>query len=136
MTARLIEGQFPPYDRVIPQSSTTQVTVDSQDFKTAVEFVSLMSRETEYNTVKFIFADGGIEISSNSPEVGGAVKNVEAQIEGDELEISFNVDYILDVLRVIESKYIKIALNDKFSPAAFTEPENNNYVYVATPVRA
>ncbi len=136
VNSRLIEGQFPPYDRVIPSSSTTRVNVSTADFKNAVEFVSLMSKETEYNTVKFVFSGDGIEISSNSPEVGGAVKNVEAQVEGDDLEISFNVDYIADVLRVIDSPRVHIALNDRYSPAAFTEPENENYIYVATPVRA
>ncbi len=136
VNARLIEGQFPPYDRVIPSSSTTNVTVDSNAFKNAVELVSLMSRETEYNTVKFVFGNGGIEISSNSPEVGGATTNVEAQVNGDDLSISFNVNYILDVLKVIDSPQVDIALNDKYSPAAFTEPGNDNYIYVATPVRA
>ena len=136
VNSRLIEGTFPPYDRVIPSSSTTQVAVDSAEFKNAVEFVSLMSKETEYNTVKLVFGNDGIEISSNSPEVGGAIKNVEAQVEGEELEISFNVDYISDVMRVIESKQVNIALNDRYSPAAFTEPDNDNYIYIATPVRA
>ena len=136
VNSRLIEGQFPPYDRVIPSESTTQVRVDSAEFRHAVEFVALMSKETEYNTVKFVFSDGGIEISSNSPEVGGAVKNIEAQIEGDDLEISFNANYIVDVLKVFDAKEINIALNDKFSPAKFTEPENENYIYIATPVRA
>ena len=133
VNARLIEGQFPPYDRVIPSSSTTNVTVDSNAFKNAVELVSLMSRETEYNTVKFVFGNGGIEISSNSPEVGGATTNVEAEVSGED---SFNVNYILDVLKVIDSPKVDIALNDRYSPAAFTEPGNDNYIYVATPVRA
>lgn len=136
VNSRLIEGQFPPYDRVIPQSSTTRVNVDVSEFKEAVDLIALMSRETEYNTVKFVFSNGNVEISSNSPEVGGAVKNVEAQIDGDDLEISFNVDYIADILRVADSSRINIALNDKYSPAAFTEPDNDDYVYVATPVRA
>ena len=136
MTARLIEGQFPPYDRVIPPSSTTFVNVDTKEFKNAVEFVALMSKETEYNTVKLIFGNGGIEISSNSPEVGGAVKSVEAQIDGDELEISFNADYISDVLKVLDVKQVNIALNDRYSPAKFTEPDNDGYIYIATPVRA
>lgn len=135
VNSRLIEGMFPPYDKVIPSSSTTNVIVDSGEFKNAVEFVSLMSKETEYNTVKFFISDGGIEISSNSPEVGGAIKNVEAQIEGDDLEISFNANYIIDVMRVIDAKQVAIALNDKFSPAAFTEPNNDSYIYIATPVR-
>ena len=95
-----------------------------------------MTKESEYNTVKFTFNDGGIEISSNSPEIGDAVQIVEAEIDGEDMEISFNGSYIIDALKVIESKQLNIALNDKFSPAAFTEPDNDNYIYIATPVRA
>ena len=135
VNTRLIEGVFPPYERVIPTSSITYVKAETAEFRRAVDFVALMSRETEYNTVKFTFGNGNIEISSNSPEIGGAGQNIEAEIDGDDLEISFNVAYIADVLKVVESKQINIALNDKFSPAAFTEPDNDNYTYIATPVR-
>jgi DNA polymerase-3 subunit beta len=136
VNTRLVEGMFPPYEKVIPSSSSTNVKVDTAAFKKAVDFVSLMSKETEYNTVKFTFTDGGIEISSNSPEVGGAGQSIEAEIDGDDLEISFNVAYIADVLKIIDSKQLDIALNDRYSPAAFTEPDNDNYVYIATPVRS
>ena len=135
VNTRLIEGVFPPYERVIPTASITYVKAETAEFRRAVDFVALMSRETEYNTVKFTFGNGNIEISSNSPEIGGAGQNIEAEIDGDDLEISFNVAYIADVLKVVESKQINIALNDKFSPAAFTEPDNDNYTYIATPVR-
>lgn len=136
VSSRLIEGMFPPYDRVIPSTSTTRVTVNTEEFKSAVEFVALMSKETEYNTVKFVFGDNNIEVSSASPEIGGAVKNVEASIEGEDLEISFNVNYIVDVMRVIDSQKVNIGLTNRLSPAVFTEPDNDGYVYVATPVRA
>ena len=135
VTARLIEGLFPPYDRVIPTSSTTRVTVDTKDFKEAIELVALMSKETEYNTVKFVFNSDGIEISSDSPEIGGAVKTVEADCDGDDLTIAFNAGYIIDVLKIIDTAKVEISLNDQFSPAAFIEPGNENFVYIATPVR-
>ena len=135
VNSRLIEGQFPPYEKVIPASSDTHVTADTAEFKNALEFVSLMSKETEYNTVKFSFANDGIEISSNSPQVGDAVKNIEAQIDGADVSIAFNSNYIVDVMRVIDTKIVKIALNDKYSPTAFTEPDNPNFIYIATPVR-
>ncbi|MBR4152444.1 MAG: DNA polymerase III subunit beta [Selenomonadaceae bacterium] len=136
VNTRLIEGMFPPYEKVIPSSSSTKVKVDTAAFKKAVEFVALISKETEYNTVKFTFGDGGIKITSNSPEIGGAGQNVEAEIDGDDLEISFNVTYIADVLKIVDAKQLDIALNDKYSPAAFTEPGNDKYIYIATPVRA
>lgn len=135
VNSRLIEGMFPPYDRVIPPESSTQVVVNTAEFKAATELVALMSKETEYNTVKLVFADDGVEISSNSPEIGGVFKNVEAQINGEELEISFNVDYIVDVIRIIDTEEFIIELNDRYSPAKFTEPGNENYIYIATPVR-
>ena len=136
VNSRLIEGQFPPYGKVIPASSDTHVTVDSAEFKNALEFVSLISKENEYKAVKFSFGNDGVEISSNSPQVGDAAKSVEAQVDGADVSIAFNSNYILDVMRTIDSKIVKIALNGKYSPAAFTEPDNPNYVYVATPVRA
>lgn len=136
VSSRLIEGMFPPYDRVIPSTNTTLVTVDTAEFKAAVDFVALMSKETEYNTVKFTFGDNNIEVSSASPEIGGAVKHVKAEIDGEDLEISFNVNYIADVMRVIDSQKVNIGLTNRLSPAVFTEPDNDGYVYVATPVRA
>ena len=136
VNARLIEGQFPAYDRVIPTSSTTNVTVKRNDFKRVVEFIAPMAKENEYNTIKLVIEADNIELSANSPEAGGATWNVQAEVDGDELDISFNVEYIVDVLNVLDSENIIIALNDRFSPAAFTEPGNEDYVYVATPVRA
>ena len=135
VNSRIIEGVFPNYEKVIPASSTTQVKVNTAIFKQAVEFISLMSRETDFNTIRFAFSENSIEISSNSPEAGVAVQNVEAEIEGDDVEISFNVDYIVDVLRVINTPEVNLALNDRYSPVVFSEPENDDYVYVATPVR-
>ncbi len=135
VTARLIEGTFPPYDRVIPISSTTNVIVDTKDLKDAIELVALMSKETEYNTVKFVFNRSGIEISSDSPEIGGAVKTVDAIVDGDDLNIAFNAAYLADVLKIVDASKIILALNDKYSPVAFTEPDNESYIYIATPVR-
>ena len=136
MTTRLIDGAFPPYDKVIPTSSTTRVKVDTSELKRAVELVSLAAKQNEYNTAKFIFSQTGIEISSNASEGGGAGQNIVAEVEGDDLEISFNVNYIADVLRVIDSPYLNIALNDRYSPAAFTELNDDKYLYIVTPVRA
>lgn len=135
VNSRLIEGTFPPYDRVIPAESTTQVKVKTAEFKAAAEFVAIISKENEYNTARFVFADGGVEISSNSPEIGGANQAVEAQISGDELEISFNIFYIADVMKVVDTPNVTIELNDRYSPAKFIEPGNDSYIYIATPVR-
>ena len=135
VTARLIEGGFPPYDRVIPTSNTTCVTINTKKFKEAIEFVALMSKETEYNTVKMAFNNEAVEVASDSPEIGNVVKFVDAHIEGDDLEIAFNATYVIDVLKIIETENVEFTFNDKFSPAAIHEPGNDNYIYIVTPVR-
>lgn len=135
VNSRLLEGMFPPYNNVFPKSSDIHTTVDTNDFEQAINFVALMSKETEYNTVTFNVGDDAIEISSNSSEVGAANKFVDADIDGGNLQIAFNVAYISDVLKVVDSTKLNIAFNDKYSPALFTEPGNDNFVYLATPVR-
>lgn len=136
VAVRLIEGVFPPYDKVITAENSIHVQVDAAEFKAAVKFVSLMSKEDDYNTTKFHFGKDGIEISANSNDAGYAEKKIPAQIEGNELTIAFNSAYIIDWLNAVDSKVIKLDLNGQFEPAILTELDDDNSLYVATPVRA
>ncbi|MBR0290109.1 MAG: DNA polymerase III subunit beta [Selenomonadaceae bacterium] len=135
MTSRIIEGTFPPYNKIFPAESATHVDVDADEFKRVINFIAVMAKEAEYNTVKLIIDEDGIEISANSQQVGDARQSVDAQVSGDDVAINFNVNYILDVLRVIDGKKIHLAFNDKFSPAKITDIDDDNFVYIVTPVR-
>ncbi|MBR2179774.1 MAG: DNA polymerase III subunit beta [Selenomonadaceae bacterium] len=135
MTSRLIDGQFPPYDKVIPQTAETIATVKVAEMMEAVDRVALISKETEYNTIRFIFTQEGINISSDSPEVGRAEEQISAKIEGADIDISFNVKYIVDVLKVIDSEECVIKLNKPLSPVDIREKDRDNFIYVVTPVR-
>lgn len=135
MTSRLIEGQFPPYSKVVPASCDMHVKVKVADMLAAVERVGLISKETEYNTIRFIFTQEGLNISSNSLEVGKAEEHVDATLEGEDIDISFNVKYISEVLHVIESEFCRIGLNKPLYPIDVREDDNDDYIYVVTPVR-
>lgn len=135
MTSRLIEGQYPPYDRVVPASSDIFATIDIAELSSAVERVALISKETEYNTIRFIFSQNGIEISSTSPEVGKAVEHVNAQVEGGDLDISFNVVYISEILKVLDGQTCKFAMTKPLAPVDVREIDGDNFIYVVTPVR-
>ena len=135
VTSRLIEGVFPPYDKVIPEETATHVQLDTAEFKQAVKFVALMAKEAEYNAVKFVVLPNGIVISADSQDAGSAVKEIEAQVEGNGLNISFNVAYIADWLSTVEAKIINIDFNGQLEPVKFTELDNKNFIYVATPIR-
>lgn len=136
MTSRLIEGDFPPYDRIIPTDAMTRVELNKVEFRAAVDFVALVARESEYNMVTFDIVPGHVGISADSPDVGEANKTIEADVTGDRLEISFNVDYILDALRTMDSQRVQICLNGRYDPILLREVDNENYSYVVTPVRA
>ena len=135
MTSRLIDGQFPPYDKVIPKTAETTATVKVAEMMEAVDRVALISKETEYNTIRFIFTQEGINISSDSPEVGRAEEQISARIEGADIDISFNVKYIVDVLKVIDSDECVIKLNKPLSPVDIREKDRDDFIYVVTPVR-
>ena len=135
MTSRLIDGQFPPYDKVILKTAETTATVKVSEMMDAVDRVALISKETEYNTIRFIFTQEGINISSDSPEVGRAEEQISARIEGADIDISFNVKYIVDVLKVIDTEECIIRLNKPLSPVDIREKDRNDFIYVVTPVR-
>ena len=135
MSSRLIEGQFPPYEKVVPESCDMHVKIKVAEMLAAVERVGLISKETEYNTIRFVFTQEGLNISSNSTEVGKAEEHVNATLEGDDIDISFNVKYISEVLNVIESETCRIGLNKPLYPIDIREDDNDDYIYVVTPVR-
>ena len=136
MTSRLIEGQFPPYEKLVSAPTDIHVKVNVSDMLAAVDRVALISKETEYNTIRFIFTQDGVEISSNSPDVGKAEEHISATLEGEDIDISFNVKYIADVLHVLESENCRIGLTKPLAPIDVREDEGeDDYIYIVTPVR-
>ncbi len=133
--SRLIEGQFPDYNKVIPNDFSTEITVDKQLFLAAVERVALLSRDGDYNIIKFLFKDESIMITSNNPEIGKACEIIPGNISGKELEIAFNAKYITDILKNLDSDIISISLNTSLSPGCIKPIDDETYIYVITPVR-
>lgn len=135
MTSRLIEGAFPDYHRVIPSEFSTFVTLNSAEFCAAVDRVSLISRAESYNVIKLEFANNQVRISSNSADIGNAEETVAASIEGPELTLAFNSDYIMDVMKRIDGKTCQLKLNQPLTPVAVREPDDEEFIYIVTPVR-
>ena len=134
--SRIIDGQFPDYQRVIPPNFATKVEIKTADFSSAVERVSLISRDGDYNVVKLAFKNNEILITSNNPEVGKAEESIQAKIEGNDLEIAFNAKYIVDILKNIDDENILFTLNTPLSPASIKPQNDENYNYIITPVRS
>lgn len=133
--SRLIEGQYPDYKKVIPPSFVTTVQIDTDSFMDAVERISLLARDGDYNVVKIFFKDNNAVITSNNPDIGKACETVAATINGNELEIAFNAKYITDILKNISSNQLLFSLNTPLSPACVQPIDDPSYTYIITPVR-
>ena len=105
---------------------------DAAEFLQAIDRVSVITKETNYQTVKLNFESEGIKISASSPEVGKAEENISAEVTGGDLEIYFHYKYLTDALKVAEGK-IKIGLSEKLKPIALRA---DDFQYIVTPVRS
>lgn len=133
--SRLIEGQFPDYQRVVPPEFATSITISTDEFLAAVERVSLISRSGDYNVIKLSFKDSSVLITSNNPDIGKAEESVDISLSGNELDIAFNAKYVTDILKNIDSEKIYFSLNTPLSPASIRPFNDDSYNYIITPVR-
>ena len=135
ITTRLIEGRYPEYRRAIPSEFSKRVILSTAEFLSAVSRVGLIARSSEYNTIKLMFNMGEVHIYSDNPVVGKAEETVQASIEGEDIGIAFNSSYLIDVLKILNSESFILELNDSLKPALIREPDNEDFLYVITPVR-
>ncbi|AGK51786.1 DNA polymerase III subunit beta [Bacillus sp. 1NLA3E] len=135
--SRLLEGNYPDTSRLIPAENKTNVTVITKDFLHAIDRASLLAREGKNNVVKFAtIGDSLLEITSNTPEIGNVVEEVQAQeIEGEELKISFSAKYMMDALKALEGTEIKISFTGAMRPFVIRPMADDSILQLILPVR-
>ena len=136
LVSRLIDGQFPNYQQVVPQSHTTRAVLDREELLRAVRPAALIAHESA-NIVKLqVSAEGepGSTVSANA-EVGDHVGQVEAAVEGDGTTIAFNARYLADVLTNVAADQFALELNGPLSPGVFKPIGDGHYIHVVMPVR-
>jgi DNA polymerase-3 subunit beta len=138
IVSRLIEGKFPDYDRVIPKDQDKILKVNNQRLSAMCRRVSLMTSE-KTNVLKFDISKNRLKLSSNTPNLGDAEEELEANFQGEDIQIAFNPKYIMDVLKNIEQEEVSIFLKSP-STAGMIKPieekEGEEYLCVIMPVRA
>jgi DNA polymerase-3 subunit beta len=136
LVSRLIDGQFPNYQQVMPQTHATRAIIDREELLRAVRPAALIAHESA-NIVKLQIGDdseAGITVSANA-EVGDHVGQVEAAVEGDGTTIAFNARYLADVLTNVTAEQFALELNGPLSPGVFKPIGDDRYVHVVMPVR-
>jgi DNA polymerase-3 subunit beta len=137
--SRLLEGNYPQTDQLIPNDSSTEIDVNVQSLKGAVSRTSLLSHAGKNNVVKLIVEDGEIQLTSNSPEVGYVEEDVQYDnLDGAEIEISFNPDYLRDALNTFESGKVTLKLISTLRPFVIVPAgaeNDHDFIQLITPIR-
>jgi DNA polymerase-3 subunit beta len=136
LVSRLIDGQFPNYQQVLPKGFTTRAVVDRDQLLAAVRLASLIASSSA-NIVKLHVgkdAEIGVTVSA-AADVGDNKSDVEAKVDGDGTTIAFNARYLLDVLTNVDADQFAIELNGPLSPGVFRPVSDSQYVHVVMPVK-
>ena len=136
LISRMIDGQFPAYERVIPKGNDKVIEFDRDRLTSAVKRVALLSNERS-RAVKFEIGKGKVEVTSSSSEFGEAREELEVDYTGTALTISFNAQYVLDFLNVVETDVVSLTLKDEVSQAVMKPigASGYDYTYVIMPMR-
>jgi len=134
MSAVLLAGDYIDYRRLLPGSFKSTAVIDRTQVTQAIDRASLMAREGKNNLIRMSFRDGTLAISSNA-ETGDVHEELEAVLDGDPIEIAFNVKYITDVIRNSPDDSLRMAFTSAVSPCVITPVEGDDYLYLILPVR-
>jgi DNA polymerase-3 subunit beta len=133
-TSKLIDGRFPDYDRVIPDTNPNVVSGSRDALRHSLQRAAILSNE-KYRGVRLEFSSNSIRIQANNPDQEEAEDEVEVTYAGDTMEIGFNVNYLLDALAAVEDDDVEIGLVDPNSSCIVRAPSDEDCLYVVMPMR-
>ncbi len=134
IVCRLLEGQFPNFEKIIPQNLTTKAVVVREEFLSAIKTASVFAREAA-NVIKFQIINGKFLISANAPQVGDNLTEVEAKTEGEEGEIAFNARFLQEFLNVVSGEEVSFEMTGPLAPGVFRVKGEESFLHVIMPVR-
>ena len=138
LISRVIDAQFPAYERVIPKGNDKQVEFERDRLTSAIRRVALLSSERS-RAVKFQIEKKKVDITSSSPEVGEATETLAIDYEGEAVQICFNAQYFLDFLGVVDTDSVQLEFKDEMSQAVMRpvggDDTGCDYTYVIMPMR-
>ena len=132
--SRLIEGEYPPFERVIPSEKKTTIKLDKEEFLRNIKIISVFARDLS-NIVIIQTNKNGIQIRPKNDRVNEDMAFQEAEIKGEEQKIAFNFKFLLDLLNHLPAKELIIELLRSDAPAIFKTDDNPNFLHIIMPVR-
>lgn len=133
LSSRLIEGQFPAWEKIVPTKALARIIADRADLLKAVKLASVFARN-EANVVKIQNLPGKLNLTSEAKELGSQKKEIEAQSEGEEIEIAFNTKFLQDVLGAFSATQVILELSGSLSAASIKPMGEDSLEYIVMPV--
>src|SRR5438067_1473987 len=136
LISRMIDGQFPAYERVIPKGNDKHIEFERDRLTNAVKRVALLSNERS-RAVKIQIDKGKVDVTSSSPDLGEAKETLPVEYTGGAMQICFNAQYVLDFLSAVATDVVSLDLKDEVSQAVMrpVSAEGYDYTYVIMPMR-
>ena len=134
LTSKLIDGTFPDYERVIPVGNDKMMVVDRKEFAGAVDLVATIATEKS-RAIKLTVDGRNLALSANSPDADSAEEELEADYDGEAINIGFNSRYLLDITQQIEGDKAQFIMADSNSPTIVRDAGDDSALYVLMPMR-
>ncbi len=133
-TSKLIDGRFPEYSRVIPAAASNPIRADRDVLRQALQRTAILSNE-KYRGIRITVKGNVLTVQAHNPEQEEAEEEIEVSYEGADLEVGFNVNYLLDALAAIEGQEVELGLTDSNSSCLIRSPGSSAARYVVMPMR-
>jgi DNA polymerase III subunit beta len=133
-TSKLIDGRFPEYSRVIPSAPSKSVVADREVLRSALQRTAILANE-KYRGIRLALKKNQMTLQAHNPEQEEAEEQVEVNYKGDELEVGFNVGYLLDALAAVDGNEVEIGVTDGNSSCLVRAPGASSARYVVMPMR-
>ncbi len=136
LMSRLIDGQFPDYQQIIPKQSTTTAEIDREELALAVRRVSIFAKQNNQHMKLEFLADGTLTVSTDATEIGEEKTTIQVKVDGTANVIALNTDYVLDALGALSGEEkIKMQLDGKMSPAVIKSMKEENFIHLIMPLK-
>ncbi|RSD32747.1 DNA polymerase III subunit beta [Vibrio pectenicida] len=133
-TSKLVDGRFPDYRRVMPQSTSKTLEAGCDELRQAFSRAAILSNE-KFRGVRVNLAGNELRITANNPEQEEAEEMLDVSFEGEDIEIGFNVSYVLDILNTLRCEKVRISMSDAVASTMVENVDDDSAMYVVMPIR-
>ena len=133
-TSKLIDGKFPDYERVMPEGGKNIVSAEKENLRQTLVRVAILSNE-KYRGIRIILGRDKMQVMAHNPEQEEAEDEISVEYNGDEFEIGFNANYLLDAINAVQSDQVNIVLTDSNSSCVIKDATDDTSSYVVMPMR-